>query len=116
MDSNSNLRPIIVFTTSDQRSILKKIADCLVEQKLAACVQILGPISSCYQWQGAVETSEEWLGLIKTSDHLYPELEKKVLSLHNYDEPQITAVEINRGSSTYLNWMAGNLRPLHDPR
>ncbi|NTW07811.1 MAG: divalent-cation tolerance protein CutA, partial [Syntrophaceae bacterium] len=70
---------IQVTTTTETREEAQKIARCLVEQKLAACAQISGPITSTYRWKGKVETAEEWLCLIKTQESLYSELEKTII-------------------------------------
>ncbi|MEQ8162029.1 MAG: divalent-cation tolerance protein CutA, partial [Smithellaceae bacterium] len=83
----------------------QKIARHLVEQRVAACVQIAGPIISTYRWQGKVETAEEWLCVIKTRESLYPELEKAIISLHSYETPEIIAVPIIKGSREYLSWL-----------
>jgi periplasmic divalent cation tolerance protein len=96
---------IQVTTTTATKEEAQKIARCLVEQKLAACAQISGPITSIYRWQGEVETATEWLCLIKTQESLYPELEKEIISLHSYETPEIIAVPIIKGSRDYLSWL-----------
>ncbi|MEQ8152169.1 MAG: divalent-cation tolerance protein CutA [Smithellaceae bacterium] len=96
---------IQVTTTTATKEEAQKIARYLVEQRVAACVQIAGPIISTYRWQGKVETAEEWLCLIKTQESLYPELEKAIISLHSYETPEIIAVEIIKGSRDYLSWL-----------
>jgi periplasmic divalent cation tolerance protein len=96
---------IQVTTTTDNKEEAEKIAQHLVGEKLAACVQILGPITSTYRWKGKVETAEEWLCLIKTKENLYPEVEKAIISLHSYETPEIVAAPIIKGSSGYLDWM-----------
>ena len=96
---------IQVTTTTKTREEAQTIARCLVEQKLAACAQISGPITSIYRWQGEVETAEEWLCLLKTQKALYEELERAVISLHSYETPEIIAVEIIEGSRDYLSWL-----------
>ena len=96
---------IQVTTTTETKEEAQKIALYLVEQKLAACVQISGPISSTYHWKGKVETAEEWRCLIKTQEGLYQELEKAIISLHSYETPEIIAVPIIKGSKEYLCWL-----------
>ena len=96
---------IQVTTTTATKEEAQKIARHLVAQRVAACVQIAGPIISTYRWQGKVETAEEWLCVIKTRESLYPELEKAIISLHSYETPEIIAVPIIKGSREYLSWL-----------
>ncbi len=96
---------IQVTTTTSTKEEAEKIAQHLVGEKLAACVQIMGPITSTYRWKDKVETAEEWLCFIKTKESLYPELEKAIISLHSYETPEIVAVPITKGSPSYLSWM-----------
>jgi periplasmic divalent cation tolerance protein len=87
----------------------ERIAAALVERRLAACVQVLGPIASRYRWQGKVEQAREWLCLAKTEASRYPELEAAIRELHSYDEPEIVATPIVAGSAGYLDWVAKSL-------
>lgn len=102
--------PCIVTTTSDDRNILVKISQQLVDRNLAACVQISGPITSCYRWEGKIEMAEEWLCVMKSSLHRFDELEAIVLELHNYDQPQLVAIKIQDGNSDYMQWLAENVK------
>ena len=85
---------IQVFTTTETKEEAEKIAQYLVEQKLAACVQITGPIASTYRWKGKVENAQEWLCVIKTREDLYDKVEKSIKKLHSYETPEIIAVPI----------------------
>lgn len=96
---------IQVQTTTATRADAERIAAALVERRLAACVQISGPITSCYRWQGAVETAEEWGCAAKTTLAAYPRVEQAIRELHPYEEPEIIAVPIVAGSSGYLTWL-----------
>jgi periplasmic divalent cation tolerance protein len=96
---------IQVTTTTESKEQAQTIAQHLVETKLAACVQISGPITSTYSWKGKLETAEEWLCVIKTRENLYQKLEKAIISLHSYETPEIIAVPIVKGSKEYLNWI-----------
>jgi periplasmic divalent cation tolerance protein len=96
---------IQVTTTTESKEQAQAIARHLVEARLAACVQISGPITSTYRWKGKLETAEEWLCLIKTRKSLYPELEMAIRSLHSYETPEIIAVPIVQGSKEYLRWI-----------
>ncbi|MEN6375904.1 MAG: divalent-cation tolerance protein CutA [Smithella sp.] len=104
---------IQVTTTTATKEEAQKIARHLVEQKVAACVQIAGPITSTYRWKGKVETAEEWLCLIKTRENLYQELEKVIISLHSYETPEIVAVPIVQGSREYLSWLENETETLN---
>jgi periplasmic divalent cation tolerance protein len=94
-----------VVTTTSSREEAQRIARVLVEERLAACVQVLGPISSTYRWQGAIETSHEWLCVAKSRRELYEEIEKAIRGAHSYQVPEILAVPILAGSVDYLAWL-----------
>jgi periplasmic divalent cation tolerance protein len=96
---------IQITTTTETKEQAEKIAKHMVEAKLAACVQIVGPITSIYRWKGKVENAQEWLCLIKTKDDLYNKVEAAIKSLHPYETPEIIAVPILKGSKEYLNWL-----------
>jgi len=82
-----------------------RIAAALVDERLAACVQVIGPVTSRYQWEGRVETAQELLLVAKTrTDRLVP-LTERVAELHPYDVPEITALPITGGLDTYLDWI-----------
>lgn len=97
-----------VLTTVDTREGASAIARKLLEMKLAACVQVAGPVTSSYWWNGAIESAEEWYCLIKTAANKYEEVEKTIRTLHPYEEPEIVALPIAAGSKTYLEWV-GNI-------
>ncbi len=94
-----------VATTTANKSDAERIARALVERRLAACVQIAGPISSTYRWQDTIESAAEWLCTIKTTEGNYQRVESTIRELHTYDEPEIIAVPIVAGSSGYLTWL-----------
>jgi periplasmic divalent cation tolerance protein len=100
---------IQVTTTTETKEQAQTIAQHLVEQKLAPCVQITGPITSIYRWKGKVENAQEWLCLIKTRADLYNKVEAAIKSLHSYETPEIIAVPIIKGSKEYLNWLDDEL-------
>jgi periplasmic divalent cation tolerance protein len=101
---------IQVLTTADTKANAQAIADALVEQRLAGCVQIVGPITSTYRWQGKVETAEEWLCIVKSRGDLYEAVERAIREVHPYEEPEILAVPVTEGSGSYLRWLDDNLR------
>ena len=99
-----------VFVTIDDKEKAYALCKEVVDKRLAACAQVLGPIQSIYWWQGKVEDSEEWLILMKTSQDRYAELERTVISLHPYDTPEVIAIPILKGSEKYLKWLVGELQ------
>ena len=98
-----------VLTTVGSEEDAERISIALVERRLAACVQTVGPIASRYRWQGAVETAREWQCLIKTEAARYPEVEAAIAELHPYDEPEVIATPIVAGSAGYLAWVSENV-------
>ena len=98
-----------VATTTGSEGEAERISAALVERRLAACVQVLGPIASRYRWRGEVETAEEWMCVAKTEASRYPELEAAIRELHSYDEPEIVATPIVAGSAGYLAWLSESL-------
>ncbi|MEM6630360.1 MAG: divalent-cation tolerance protein CutA [Bacteroidota bacterium] len=94
-----------VQVTTPTKELAQALAKVLLAQKLAACVQILGPVESHYEWEGQLEKSEEWLCLIKCTREKYPILESTISHLHPYEVPEIIAVPIEKGLKSYLDWM-----------
>jgi periplasmic divalent cation tolerance protein len=101
---------IQVVTTTDRKEDAERIARALVEDRLAACVQLIGPVRSTYWWKGRVETAEEWQCWAKTEAGFYEEVEKAIRAIHPYELPEIVAMPILRGSPEYLEWLRGELR------
>ncbi|MEN6450291.1 MAG: divalent-cation tolerance protein CutA [Thermoguttaceae bacterium] len=99
-----------VVTTIERREDAQRIARVLVESRLAACVQVLGPIASTYRWQGKVETAEEWQCSIKTRRDCYPAVEQAIRKLHPYEVPEIVALPIVAGGADYLAWLDEQVR------
>ena len=97
---------IEVRTAIDSKEGAQKIAEAIVSKRLAACVQVSGPIASTYWWQGAVEQAEEWLCTAKTRRELYPDLEQAIREVHTYDTPEILAVDVIVGNESYLDWVS----------
>lgn len=99
-------QPIVVLITAPSKDVGRTIAAALVEQKLAACVNILGPIQSIYTWEGRVQEEEEFLLVAKTWDELFePRLIPAVRAVHPYEVPEIIALPILAGLPEYLDWM-----------
>jgi len=102
--------PIVVFVTCGSEEEGLKIANALVEEHLAACVNLVSPIRSIYRWGGKIWDEKEWLLIIKTQKERFGELEKKVRSLHSYSLPEIISLPISDGSSSYLKWIKENTK------
>ena len=96
---------IQVVTTTEKKEDAERIAACLVEKRLAACVQIAGPITSLYRWKGKIEKAQEWQCWIKSKEALYKEIEKAIKSVHPYEVPEIIAIPIVTGNRDYLEWL-----------
>jgi len=97
---------IQLTTTIDTRAAAMRLARALVESRLAACVQIIGPITSIYRWKGNVEQAKEHLCIIKTRAALFRKVEAEIKRLHSYEVPEIIALPISKGSRRYLAWLA----------
>jgi periplasmic divalent cation tolerance protein len=102
---------LLVLTNLPDRAAAERIAEALVEQKLAACVNILAPCRSVYRWKGELQRDEEHPMLIKTTAERYPALEHALRAAHPYELPEIIAVPIERGLPQYLAWVAGETGP-----
>ena len=112
---SESFQPCMVIISSAGLAEADQIADALVQQRLAACVQIL-PIQSRYRWQGEVVRDNEILLLVKTRAELYPALEAAVLKLHSYQTPEIIQVPVLDGLPAYLDWLRENTGPQAEPQ
>ncbi len=95
----------IVLTTTGSQEEAHRIAQALVEKRLAACVNIVPGVESVYQWQGKVESAVEWLLVIKTTAAVFPRLRDELKELHSYDVPECLMLMIEDGSAAYLEWL-----------
>jgi periplasmic divalent cation tolerance protein len=100
----------LLLTTAPNREEAETIASELVSRKLAACVNLLGPVSSIYRWQGEVERSEEVLLLIKSTRENVPAIEQTIRELHSYEIPELMAFNVESGLDSYLGWIAASVR------
>ena len=101
---------IQVMTTVEDQAQAEKVAETLVAAKLAACVQVVGPITSYFRWQGKNEKSTEFLCLIKSRRYLYEKIESEIKKVHPYEVPEILAVPLVAGSADYLRWLAAEIK------
>jgi periplasmic divalent cation tolerance protein len=97
---------LLVLSNLPDREAALQIANRLVEQRVAACVNVLAECTSVYRWQGSIETASEVPILIKTTAARYPALEQALRALHPYELPEIVAVPIRGGLAEYLDWIA----------
>jgi periplasmic divalent cation tolerance protein len=100
---------IQIVTTTPDHETAQRIARLLVERRLAACVQVSGPIESTYWWQGQVETAAEWRLLAKSRLDLFPAIEEAVREVHRYTVPELLATRVEAGHQGYLDWLEAEL-------
>ena len=98
----------IVLSTAGSQAEAEKIAQALVERRLAACVNVV-PIHSVYRWQGKVESAAEFLLIIKTTAARYAQVETAIRELHSYDLLECVQIAIEAGSQKYLDWIADSV-------
>lgn len=101
---------IQIVTTVDAEEGARTIARRLVETGLAACAQIIGPITSTYVWKGNIETAQEWQCLIKTRRDLFEKISKAIKDMHPYEVPEIVVFPVSDGGKEYMNWMRDALK------
>jgi len=106
---------IVVLITCPNAEEASKLARALVEDRLAACVNVTGPVRSFYWWRGSIEQDEEVLLFVKSSRALFPKLAQRVRKLHTYEVPEIIALQIVDGDQAYLDWMDRELAPAAPP-
>jgi periplasmic divalent cation tolerance protein len=100
----------LIISTAGSREEASRIAQTLVAEKFAACVNIVGPIESVYRWQGKVENAEEFLMLVKTTQARSSAAMSRIRELHSYEIPEAIALDIDSGSPEYLKWIRESLR------
>ncbi|MDR7418547.1 MAG: divalent-cation tolerance protein CutA [Armatimonadota bacterium] len=105
------MEPIVVLVTAASADEAARLADVLVEERLAACVNIVAGVQSVYRWQGTIERAAEWLLIIKTLRARLPDLIPRVQALHSYTVPEIIVLPVQGGSDGYLSWLVEQARP-----
>lgn len=101
---------VVVLVTASSADEAAQIGRALVEDRLAACANVVGPIRSIYRWEGAVEDAEEHLLVIKARAEDFAALEALVRELHGYDVPEVIALPLRAGSEPYLAWLTDSTR------
>lgn len=101
---------LLCLSTAPDLGTARALADALVDEGLAACVNLLPGLQSVYRWHGQVERSEEVLLLIKTTRTCLPALQARIVALHPYELPEVLAVESAGGLPAYLDWVASETR------
>jgi len=96
---------LMVFVTCGDREEAEHIAQAVVVEKLAACVNVVPAVRSCYVWEGKVTWADEVMLVVKTTRGRYGELERRVMELHSSDVPEIVGVGVERGLEKYLEWV-----------
>ena len=94
-----------VTTTLPNEAAAQQVAAKLVEERLAACAQVVGPVSSTYRWKGRIEQAAEWYCNLKTTNTRLSALTRRIRELHPYEVPEIVAIRIQDGDSDYLRWI-----------
>ena len=102
-------QPIVVLITAADRVEAGRLAELLVESRLAACVQIMAGVMSLYRYEGKIERAEEVLLFVKTTDEQFPQLEAAVRAAHSYETPEIVGLPITQGSGPYIQWLNENV-------
>jgi len=105
---SDKVKHILILNTCPGSISAKKIARELVNEKLAACVNIIPGVNSVFSWVGKVDTANEHMLVIKTTVASYDAVEKRIIKLHPYELPEIIAVPIHTGLSEYLDWISSN--------
>ena len=96
---------ILVFITASSEKEGEKIANALVKERLAACVNLIGGMKSTFRWKGQISSEQEVLLIAKTKDKLFEKLKRRVIDLHSYEVPEVIALPILAGFEKYLNWI-----------
>lgn len=101
-------QPLVVYCTCPDQATAERIAETVVGERLAACVNLIPGLLSIYRWEGQIQRDSELLLMIKTRDAIYHLLEARIRELHPYQTPEIIALPIQSGAAAYLDWLADN--------
>jgi periplasmic divalent cation tolerance protein len=112
MPARTPHRMRVIFVTTGSEEQAAAIARTLVAERLAACVNIVGPVRSIYRWHDKVEDDREYLLIIKTRATLYMKVETRVREMHTYEVPEVLSLQADRGSPPYIQWMLDSTGPI----
>lgn len=105
---------VVVIVTAANREEAVKIVRSLLEERLIACANIVGPISSIFWWEGKIDEASEFLVFMKSHENHFERLSERVMEIHSYELPEIIALPIIKGSPSYLEWLSASLQPVDD--
>lgn len=105
MTTETDNNAIVVLSNLPDKESAEKLAEYLIQNKLAACVNILAPCQSCYEWQGKIEHCTEYPMVIKSTQKKYAALESAIVEIHPYELPEVIQVRIEAGHAPYLAWI-----------
>jgi len=100
---------IVVLMTAADKEEAVKIVRCLLNEKLIACANIVGPVSSLFWWEGKIDEASEFLVFMKSRENLFEKLTERVKELHSYQVPEIIALPAEKGLPSYLDWLSTSL-------
>ena len=100
----------LFYCTTDSQSSANELAASIVEQQLAACVNIIQGITSVYHWNNEIQHDQEWLLLIKTTDDMSEALKEAIMKIHPYDSPELISVDVTDGLPDYLQWVQDTVK------
>ncbi len=100
----------LFYCTTDSQSSANELAASIVEQQLAACVNIIPGITSVYHWDNEIQHDQEWLLLIKTTDDMSEALKEAIMKIHPYDSPELISVDVTDGLPDYLQWVQDTVK------
>ena len=100
----------LFYCTTDSQSSANELAASVVEQQLAACVNIIPGITSVYHWDNEIQHDQEWLLLIKTTDDMSEALKEAIMKIHPYDSPELISVDVTDGLPDYLQWVQDTVK------
>lgn len=106
----------VVLTTASSTEEARRIANELVERRLAACVNVVTKLDSMFRWKDKVQESEEYLLMVKTTKDLFPKVRDAIKQMHSYEVPEIISLAVEDGSEEYFKWIDDNLDRSQEPR
>ncbi|NIR87908.1 divalent-cation tolerance protein CutA [Candidatus Bathyarchaeota archaeon] len=100
---------VVVFMTTSDKKEASKIVRCLLDERLIACANIVGPVSSLFWWEGKIDEASEFLVIMKSKKRLFKRLSERVKETHSYEVPEIIELPVTEGLPSYLEWLSASL-------